>query len=285
MTNVLIIGLGLIGGSYAKGLMKKDYIVSAIDTDHSSIAYALENNIIVNGSTVIDQELIESADIIIFGVYPKVMIKWINDNQKFFKQGVVITDVCGIKTGIIDAIEVILREDVHFVSSHPMAGKEVSGVEHSDPEIFKQANFIITPTENSSQYAISIVEKMAKDLEFFRISSLSPKQHDEAIGFLSQLTHAIAVSLMNCKHDDNFVKYTGDSFRDLTRIAMINEDLWSELFFCNKDILISDIDCFMEEMQNLRQKLCDDDENGLKQLFIQFTNRRIKYLKNTVLGL
>ncbi|MFI3226149.1 MAG: prephenate dehydrogenase dimerization domain-containing protein, partial [Clostridia bacterium] len=98
---------------------------------------------------------------------------------------------------------------------------------------------------------------------------------------LGQLTHAIAVSLMNCKHDDNFVKYTGDSFRDLTRIAMINEHLWSELFFCNKEGLISDIDCFIEELQNLRTKLANDDEQGLKELFIKSTNRRIKYLKKS----
>lgn len=281
MNNILIIGLGLIGGSYARILTSKGYKVSAIDTDQSSITYALENNIISNGSTVADENLISNADLVIFGVYPKIMIKWITENQNFFKKGAVITDVSGVKCGIVDAIEAILRDDVFFVSSHPMAGREVSGVENSSLDMFKSANFIITPTENSNEDAIKIVEKLASELEFLTISSLTPEKHDEAIGFLSQLTHAIAVSLMNCKHDDNFVKYTGDSFRDLTRIAMINEHLWSELFLCNKDGLVADIDCFIDELSRLKQTLIDEDEKTLKDLFIKSTNRRVKYLKKS----
>lgn len=279
INNILIIGLGLIGGSYARGLTAKGYNVSAIDIDQSSITYALENGIIANGSTIADENIISNADLVVFGLYPKVMIKWINENQQFFKKDCVITDVSGIKTGIVDAIEAILRDDVFFVSSHPMAGREVYGVENSDAKIFKSANFIITPTENSDENAIKIVEKMAQELEFANISSLTPEKHDEAISFLSQLTHAIAVSLMNCKHDENFVKYTGDSFRDLTRIAMINEHLWSELFLCNKDGLVADIDCFISELEKLKQTLVNDDKETLKELFIKSTNRRVKYLK------
>lgn len=279
MTNVLIVGLGLIGGSYAKGLMQKGYNVSAIDTNQSSITYALDNNIINNGSTIIEEDLVRNADIIIFGVYPKILVKWIVDNQHLFKKGAVITDVTGVKCGILEAIDAVLRDDVYFIGSHPMAGKEVSGVENSDTEIFKKANFILTPTENSNKNAIKIIEKLANDLEFNQISSLTPREHDDAIGFLSQLTHAIAVSLMNCKHDDNFVKYTGDSFRDLTRIAMINENLWSELFLYNKDILVENIDCFATELENLKQSLINEDEEKLKKLFVKSTNRRIKYLR------
>lgn len=279
MTNVLIVGLGLIGGSYAKGLMQKGYNVSAIDTNQSSITYALDNNIINNGSTIIEEDLVRNADIIIFGVYPKILVKWIVDNQHLFKKGAVITDVTGVKCGILEAIDAVLRDDVYFIGSHPMAGKEVSGVENSDTEIFKKANFILTPTENSNKNAIKIIEKLANDLEFNQISSLTPREHDDAIGFLSQLTHAIAVSLMNCKHDDNFVKYTGDSFRDLTRIAMINENLWSELFLYNKDVLVENIDCFATELENLKQSLINEDEEKLKKLFVKSTNRRIKYLR------
>lgn len=282
MTNVLIVGLGLIGGSYALGLTNKGYNVYAIDINKNSISFALENKFIANGSTLIDENIISSADIIIFGLYPKTMIKWIADNQQFFKKNAIITDVSGVKCGIIDAVEAILRDDVLFVASHPMAGREVSGVIHADPNIFKSANFIITPTENTSQKAIDVVTQIAKDLEFYKISSLSPIEHDEAIGFLSQLTHAIAVSLMNSRDNENFIKYTGDSFRDLTRIAMINETLWSELFFENKDVLITEIDNFSNELDNLKSKLINDDLDGLKDLFIKSTNHRMKYLKPNV---
>lgn len=279
MTNVLIIGLGLIGGSYAKGLTKAGYDVYAIDTNSQSIDFATKNGIIKKGSTNIDTDLISTADLIIFGLYPKTMISWIFTNQHFFKKGAVITDVSGVKCGIIDEIETFLRDDVEFIASHPMAGKEVSGVENADENIFLKANFIITPTENSSENAINIVQKLAKDLNFMRISTLTPQEHDQAIGFLSQLTHAIAVSLMNCNDNDDFVKYTGDSFRDLTRIAMINENLWSELFFCNRDILVENINTFQQELENLKQTLINDELDELKDLFISSTNRRKKYLR------
>lgn len=280
MTNVLIVGLGLIGGSYAKGLTKAGYNVFAIDTNPNSINFAISNKIIKNGSTDIDETLISSADLIIFGLYPKTMISWIFNNQHLFKKDALITDVSGVKCGIIEEIETFLRKDVEFISSHPMAGKEVSGVENADENIFLKANFIITPTENSSENAINTVTKLAKDLNFMQISSLSPENHDQAIGFLSQLTHAIAVSLMNCNDNDDFVKYTGDSFRDLTRIAMINENLWSELFFCNRDILVENIDTFQAELENLKQTLVNNDTDKLKALFISSTNRRKKYLRN-----
>ncbi len=278
MNNVLIVGLGLIGGSYARALTKSGYDVSAIDIDHSAIAYALDNKIIKKGSTIPDKSIINSADIIVFGVYPKILIPWILENQHLFKKGAIITDVTGVKISIVSKVYEILREDVHFVASHPMAGREVYGVENSDEKIFKNANFIITPTEKSDKNAIKIIEKMANDIGFLRISHLTPKEHDEVIGFLSQLTHAIAVSLMNCRDNENFVKYTGDSFRDLTRIAMINEHLWSELFFENKDVLVSEIDNFIGELENLKSSLIDEDSEKLKKLFVTSTNRRIKYL-------
>lgn len=279
MTNVLIVGLGLIGGSYAKGLTKAGYNVSAIDTNPDSIDFAIKHGIIENGSIKIDETLISTADLIIFGLYPKTMVAWIFENQHYFKKGSVITDVSGVKCGIIDEIETFLRKDVEFIASHPMAGKEVSGVENADENIFLKANFIITPTENSSVNAKNIVTKLAKDLNFMQISTLTPQKHDEAIGFLSQLTHAIAVSLMNCNDNDDFVKYTGDSFRDLTRIAMINENLWSELFFCNRDILVENINTFQNELENLKQSLQTNDTDKLKELFITSTNRRKKYLR------
>lgn len=279
MTNVLIVGLGLIGGGYAKALSDKGYLVNAIDIDHSSIAYALEHKIIQNGATTAEESLVSSADIIIFGVYPKILVPWVEKNQHMFKKGAVITDVTGVKMPIVSKVESILREDVSFVASHPMAGREIYGVENSNPEIFKNANFIITPTEKSDKNAIKVIEKIAQDIGFKEVSTLSPKEHDEVIGFLSQLTHAIAVALMNSHDNDNFVKYTGDSFRDLTRIAMINEHLWSELFFENKDVLISEIDNFSSKLDDLKVALVNDDEETLKDLFITSTNRRMKYLK------
>lgn len=278
-TKFLIVGLGLIGGSYAMGLSKKGYHVSAIDINQLSIDYALEHNIIEKGSTF-DIDLIQEADIIISGLYPNAMIDWLSTYQKYFKSGILVTDVSGVKCAVVDTVQSLLRDDIEFIASHPMAGKEVSGVKFSDDAIFKIANFIITPTDKNTKEAIQFLHEFAEILEFDHITELSPQKHDEMIGFVSQLTHVIAVSLMNTNDNTHLVEYTGDSFRDLTRIAKINENLWSELFFLNKDNLIREIEDFDKELNHLKDKLIQNDSEGLKELFIQSTIRRTLFDKN-----
>lgn len=274
---VLIVGLGLLGGSYARGLTAKGYDVTAIDPNEESIDYALKEKFILEGSSIPQQSLISRAELVIFAVYPSMMLSWVEQYQHLFQKGTIITDVCGVKRDLVYGMESILREDVHYVGSHPMAGKEVSGVTHADENMFRNANFILTPTKNTNEYALKLVERMASDLGFPRISTLSPEDHDKAIGFLSQLTHVIAVSLMNCQPKEDYTKYTGDSFRDLTRIAKINENLWSELFVTNKDILLEEIDRFSGELNQFRSLLANEDINGMKGRFIQSTERRKKY--------
>lgn len=272
-TRFLIIGLGLIGGSYAMGLKKKGYHVDAIDINQLSIDYAIKNNIIDHGSTF-DIELIQNADFIISGLYPNTMLGWLNDYQHYMKKGVFITDVTGVKASTVYKMQDKLRDDIIFCASHPMAGKEVSGVKYADDMIFQQANFIITPTDKNTLEDVETLHQFATILGFANISILTPEKHDEMIGFVSQLTHVIAVSLMNTSDNTHLVEYTGDSFRDLTRIAKINENLWSELFFLNKDELIRQIDAFLASITHMRDVLVNDDIEELKQLFIQSTIRR-----------
>ena len=270
-TKFLIVGLGLIGGSYAMGLKKNGYHVDAIEINQLSIDYALKHDIIDRGSTF-DIELIQEADIIIIGLYPNMSVDWIATYQKYFKPGALITDVASVKTGVVKPIQTMIRDDVEYCSSHPMAGKEVSGVKFADDAIFHVANFIILPTEKNTKEAIDTLRQFASILGFSNISELSVEQHDEMIGFVSHLTHAI--SLMNTNDNTHLVEYTGDSFRDLTRIAKINENLWSEVFFLNKENLIREIDAFTKEVDNLKSKLLNNDVEGLKELFIQSTARR-----------
>lgn len=272
-TRFLIIGLGLIGGSYAMGLKKQGYHVDAIEINQLSIDFAIKHNIIDYGATF-DLDLISQADILILGLYPNMIADWILTYQKYFKSGALITDVSSVKTGVVYPIQQNLKEDVEFISSHPMAGKEVSGVKFADDSIFHIANFIILPTEKNTKKAIDTMYQFAKILGFANISELTVEQHDEMVGFVSHLTHAIAVSLMNTNDNTHLVEYTGDSFRDLTRIAKINENLWSEVFFLNKDNLIQQIDDFIKEVNNLKEKLTNNDVEGLKELFIQSTARR-----------
>ncbi len=278
-SNILIVGLGLIGGSYARALKKLGYHVSAIARRQETIDYAVENNIIDEGYSYVDESCVSSADAVIFGLYPGVFKEWIRDNQHMFKSGAMLTDVTGVKECIVYDIQAMLRDDVEFIASHPMAGKEVYGVENSDASIFREANFIVTPTEKNTQKGINWCMSLGQILGFRKVSVLSPAEHDEMIGFLSQLTHVIAVALMTCNDNQRLVDYTGDSFRDLTRIARINENMWSELFLLNKDVLISEIDTFSKEIQELRDMLSTENVEGLKEKMRLSTRRRAYFEK------
>lgn len=271
---ILIVGLGLLGGSYAQGLTEQGYEVGAIDINDSSIEYGLKHKFIKHGQTNVTKEYVSEFDVIVFCLYPNVFIEWIKKYQSFIKPGAILTDVTGVKKWVIDELTTILRLDVEYIGAHPMAGKEVNGVEHSSKEMFKEANYIVTPTKTSSEEAIRVAKSIGQLLGFKTIVELEPEMHDEMIGFLSQLTHCIAVSLMTCKESTHLVSYTGDSFRDLTRIAKINENLWSELFILNKEELLSQMDLFLEQFINLKNAIANDDIIKMKEIMKLSTERR-----------
>ena len=273
LDSCLIVGLGMIGGSYAMGLTRQGCRVDAIDIDQPSITWALDHGIINRGATHGD-DWIASASIIILGLYPTAMVEWVRAKRERFANGLIITDVSGVKAGIVETVQALLPEGVEFISCHPMAGREVGGVQNSDDGIFRKANFIITPTAKNTDKGLAFAYQLAEILAFNHVAQLSPLEHDRMIGFLSQLTHAIAVSLMNCNDNTHLKDYTGDSFRDLTRIARINEKLWSELFLLNRDVLIDEIDAFQAELSRLRGTLVNEDKQELTRLFIQSTQRR-----------
>ena len=278
-SKVLIVGLGLLGGSYAKSLRKKGIFVSAIDKRSEAISYALDNGIIDEGYDYVNQDAVGKADIIVFALYPKVFVEWIEEYQQYFKPGVMITDVTGVKSCIVYKIQQMLRDDVEFIAAHPMAGREVYGVENSDDSIFQGANYIVVPTEANSREAIDNCRKLGIYLGFARIAILSPEEHDEMIGFVSQLTHCIAVSLMTCSDNESLVDYTGDSFRDLTRIARINETMWSELFMLNKEPLLRQMNKFIEEFVNMKNLIQTNDVETLKEKMRLSTKRRALFDK------
>ncbi len=273
-TNILIVGLGVIGGGYAAALTRAGYKVFCITKEKRDIDYAMEHGMILYGTVQVDAELIGRADIVIFALYPTVFIEWIRENQALFKSGALITDVTGVKSSVVGAVQGMLREDVEFIAAHPMAGRERSGIEFSDPEVFRGANYIVTPTEKNTDEAVEICKRLGEILGFARISELSPEEHDKMIAFLSQLTHCIAVSLMTCNNTPNLEKYTGDSFRDLTRIAKINEKMWSELFIMNKTALLEEMDSFIAEFSHFRALLAAEDSEGMKAKMRASTEKR-----------
>ena len=270
----LIVGLGLIGGSYAEALTDLGYEVGAITKSQESIDYAVKKGIISHGKTEVTREYVEKFDVVVFALYPKVLLEWLENYQDYFKNGAVLTDVTGVKSPIVYKIQELLRPDVEFIGAHPMAGKEVYGVENADKTIFRNANYIVTPTDKNTPEGINCCRELGKILGFKTVTELSPEKHDEMIGFLSQLTHCIAVSLMTCKESEDLVDYTGDSFRDLTRIAKINENMWTELFLLNKDELLSQMDLFAKKFGELRDSIEKEDTEKMKEIMRLSTRRR-----------
>ena len=276
---ILIVGLGLLGGSYAKALKRFGFHIAAITKEQSSINYALREGIIDEGSTKLDEKMIGEADLVVFALYPHVFVEWIEQNQGLLKSGALITDVTGVKGNIVYKIQDMLRPDVEFIAAHPMAGREVSGVENSTDKMFVGANYIVTPTEKNTPEAIRTCMELGRLLGFSRVTTLSPEEHEEMIGFLSQLTHCIAITLMTCNDKKDMEKFTGDSFRDLTRIARINDLMWSELFVENKEALLNQMNLFMDKFMELKEMLETENIDGMRKMMRHSTERRALFDK------
>jgi prephenate dehydrogenase len=272
--NILIVGLGLLGGSYALALKAKGFKVSAIDVNDQTVEYAIKNKIVDLAVTTPNKELIESSNLIIFALYPHIFCEWVENYGKYFKSGTIITDVTGVKGAIIEKINSNLPLGVEFIAAHPMAGREIGGIENANTEMFKSANYIVVPTEQNSADAIELCKDLGEILGFENISELSVEGHDKMIAFLSQLTHCIAVSLMCASDNPDLVKYTGDSFRDLTRIADINDRMWSELFLCNREALLNEMDNYRRAFEGLYEAIKNNDTDTMQEMMKLSTARR-----------
>lgn len=273
--NITVVGLGLIGGSYAMAIRelnpKKLY---AVDIDEEAIHDAEKNGIIDKGYVKADIPLKES-DLVIICLYPKLVKNFIKDNIKYFKSGAVITDVTGVKSEFVKEVNHILREDLDFVFGHPMAGREQKGLKFASKEVFKGANYIITPTERNKEENIKFLEELIRKIGFRNVVRITPEKHDKIIGFTSQLPHVIAVSLVNSDElgiDTGL--YTGDSYRELTRIAQINSQLWTELFMGNKDNLIKEIEAFEKNIARIKDAIINEENSLLTELLEKASKKR-----------
>lgn len=274
---ILIVGLGVIGGSYAMALKAAGYEdVYGIDSNLETLKKSEDLGIIKKGY-VGGKEIIGEADLIIISLYPRLVKNFIEENKNLFKEGSIITDATGIKGHFINDILAILPSKVDFVFGHPMAGREKRGIDYASKEVFKGANYLITITDRNKEENIKLLEKIIYEMGFKKIKKISPDYHDKMIAFTSQLPHAIAVALVNSDEEGRDTgSFIGDSYRDLTRIANINEELWSELFFSNKNNLLESLDNFLVEINNLKKALNENNEEYLKELFIRSSKRREK---------
>ncbi|MFD2830890.1 prephenate dehydrogenase [Corticicoccus populi] len=268
---IVIVGLGNIGGSFALAIKESglNHEVYAIDKDIETLRTAEEQNLIIQGFES-PSEIIPKADFIIFSVYPLILEDVVRSYIPYLSDGTIITDVTGVKRNIIGSIEPLLPENVDFIFSHPMAGRENSGLAFASAKVFQGANYLITPTPRNKTENVQFLSQFVKDIGFRNISEITPEFHDEIIGFTSQLTHTIAISLINSDLvERNTKQYTGDSYRDLTRIANINEKLWPELFIMNKDYLVEHIDNFKHQLDKLSTAIKDEDVKTMEEMMVE----------------
>jgi prephenate dehydrogenase len=273
---VTVVGLGVIGGSFAEGLKKAGVAkVYGIDNNKETIQKA-KNSGIVDEAFEDGRIPLPESDLVIISLYPELLEKFILENNEFFRKNSIITDVTGIKEKVLHEVKPRLRKDVDFILGHPMAGREKRGIDYADSGVFKNANYILIK-DNNKEENVNLLMEIINRLGFKNINYLEAGEHDEIIAFTSQLTHAIAVSLINSddnKYDTN--KFIGDSYRDLTRIAKINEDLWAELFLGNKDNLLLMIEKFEKRLDILKEAVKNEDIETLKKEFIESSKRREK---------
>ena len=276
MKTIGIVGLGVMGGSFSARAKELGYKVIGFDLDQRALDFAMEKGWLDEGYTD-PKEALAKCETLILCLYPTLMEGWMKENGEYLHQEAIIMEIAGVKSSIMDQLETLIPEGRQLVSIHPMCGRESRGIQFSSPRIFQNANFIIIPSSQTTAKGIVEASSLAKELGCGKISVLNADEHDDMIAFLSQLTHVIAVSLMNTHANDHLVEYSGDSFRDLTRIAKINEDMWSELFLLNKEKLLTEIDAFADSLQNFRKTLEEEDVQTMKDMFIQSTQKRIKF--------
>lgn len=272
---ILIVGLGVIGGGYAMALKEAGYNeVYGIDTNEETLKKAKEMKIIKEGFTRED-EIISEMDLIVLAIYPNLVKDFIVKNKNKFKENALITDVTGIKQLFINDIVEILPQNIDFVFAHPMAGRENKGIDYATNKVFQGANFLIVETKKNKEENIRQIENLAKEMGFKHIKRTTPAFHDEMIAFTSQLPHVLAVALTNSDIENrNTGEFIGDSYRDLTRIANMNEKLWSLLFLGNKKNLLEAMNNFEAEFDKIKKCIEENDEKNLQKLFIKSTIRR-----------
>jgi len=279
--NITIVGLGLIGGSYAMALKELNpKNLWGIDVDLKAIETAEDLEIIDKGYKEAEVPLSES-DIVIISLYPEAAIEFIKKHKNDFKRGAVITDTSGIKESIVKEVSAFIPDYVDFIGGHPMAGRESKGLAFASKDIFKNANYIITPSNKNKKENIELVKSIAEGIGCKNVVLIDAEIHDKIIAYTSAIPHIIAVALMNC---DNFDKergyFIGGSFRDATRVALINPDLWSELFISNKENILKEIEEFENNLSTMKEAIKNEDSTLMKEIFNKAGSKRRKLNSN-----
>lgn len=270
-----IVGLGLIGGSYAKALRNlKVRKILGLDISHG-IARACLNANMIDEVVEADGSNLNEADVIICSVYPEAMVGFVKQNVQNFAEGMLMTDATGVKGTMPREIQELLPEGCEFISGHPMAGRQGSGLGMSDAAIFNNSNYIIVPTEKNSPEAVRWLEEFAGALGCARTVKVSMEEHDKIIAYTSDLPHITAVALVNsASYNEKTQYFVAGGFRDATRVADINPDLWSDLFLANGENVIAEIENYQSQLERWKKAIREKDRKTLKEIMREAGPRR-----------
>lgn len=258
-----VVGLGLIGGSFAKAIKAfTPHRVLALDTDAQVCLQALESGA---ADEIIQPEALSRCDVVLVALFPGQTVRFVLENLIFIKPGTVIMDVCGVKRPVCAQLDTAVREaGAHFVGAHPMAGKEKAGFENAHERLFENASLILMRDADAG--ALETVRTLAESLGFSRVVLTTPQMHDEIIALTSQLAHVISNAYVKSPAAARQAGFSAGSFQDMTRVAALSETMWSELFLLNRDYLTREINLFIENVTRVRDAIAFSDEQTLRQL-------------------
>lgn len=263
ISKIGIVGYGLIGGSLGIALKEKTnkYII-AIDNNQKVLDYVSNNNL-ADEVSLPTAEALNDCDIVFLALYPEQIVRFITENCDRFKKNSIVVDLCGIKSYIADKIE--QKSDFRYIGAHPMAGKEKNGITAACGDLYEGASFLITQNEHTDKHALETVKELAKIVGFENVIVTDEENHDKMITYTSQLPHVMSVAyIMQEAHQKCYGYYAG-SFKDMTRVADINAELWTQLFKCNSDVLVKQIDEYIDSLTLIRDNILIDDDS-LKNL-------------------
>lgn len=270
--NIVIVGLGLIGGSIAKALTQyTDHRVYAFNRTRQVLDDALDSGAIHG---IADRHTLAAADVIYLCLYPEADIRFVEEYGDSFRPGCIVTDACGIKNAICPSLVALSKKfNFVFVGGHPMAGKERSGFYVSEAALFRGASYILVPCE-ANEASVETVRSLAMEMGFGGTVCTTMENHDQMIAFTSQLPHLLACAYVLSPRCREHRGFSAGSYRDVSRVARINADMWTELFFDNQEALIRETDTLMDHLQQLRNALAENDRDTVHSLLEQ--GRRIK---------
>ena len=263
--NVGIVGLGLIGGSMAKSIkVRTAHTVWGIDLDAETMTLSRLSGAIDGALTA---ENLPLCDLVLVAIRPAAAIRWVGDNAKLIQKTAILVDLCGVKRNVCEQLAPIAKANgFAYIGGHPMAGRERGGFVHSSEELFTGASMILTPDQNTDMRMLETLKAFFTDIGFAGLTFSTPEEHDRIIAYTSQLAHLVSSAYVKSPEAQRRRGFSAGSFRDMTRVAHLDEAMWTELFLDDADYLIEQLEILIDHLNEYREALAAHDAEQLQAL-------------------